>query len=464
VISFGTNRGSVGERENWQMSANGQHAHKVFETAENSSIYGFSWSPDGQRGIYVRTDPPGGGTLLTRDRNGGSAKTVPTAGKFNVIDNSDELPGDLAWMPDGRVLYPGFDHGSLSGDTCNFWATRLDPNTGEPLGQPERLTNWTGTCYVEANVTADGRRLAFLRTTGAHSTAAVADLEADGTRFGSPRHITVEENEGVFDWTADSRTLIVGVNRDYSYGLYAQPMNSSSRQVLAPAVAGGLLGDAAVSPDGRWVIALVWLLKGVTTAANPDALPFLLARIPMAVGAPETILHTDGAGPFSCTRPPANVCALVEQAADGHQMIVTGFDVIRGRSRELTRVDLSRGKDPEENLLAAISPDGTRLAVARSADGPIEIRSLGGEPTFTVAAEGLDKLFVLAWAPDGKGLLVHRHFQGGTELLRVGLHGGVTHLWKFKSPRGGGVPSPDGRYLAVVDFQRDSNMWMMEGF
>jgi hypothetical protein len=158
------------------------------------------------------------------------------------------------------------------------------------------------------------------------------------------------------------------------------------------------------------------------------------------------------------------VCVLVEQTADGQQMIVTEFDVIRGRGRELTRVDLIRRIDFLENPLAAISPDGTRLAVARSADGPIEIRSLRGQPTFTVPAEGLDKLWVLAWAPDGKGLMVHRHVQGGAELLRVDLHGEVTRLWKFNAPRGAGIPSPDGRYLAINDWQQDSNMWMMEDF
>ena len=455
VISFGTNHGDLGERENWQMNVNGQNAHKVFETTGNSSVHGFFWSTGGQRGLYVKRDPAGA-TLLTRDRNGGSPVAVPTAGKFNVVDNSDELPSDLSWLPDGRVLYPGFDQGSESADKCNFWATRLDPNTGEPLGKPVRLTNWTGSCYVKANITADGRQLAFLQTTGSHSTVAVADLEAGGTRVGIPRHLSVEDDEAVFDWSADSRTLIVGVDRDDSYGLYAQPLNSSSRQALAPAVAGALLADAAVSPDGRWVIAQVWPLKGAL---------YPLVRIPIGGGAPQTILTPSGSSPFSCARPPANVCVLVEQTADGQQMIVTEFDVIRGRGRELTRVDLIRRIDSvEENLLAAISPDGTRLAVARSPDGPIEIRSLRGEPTVTVAIEGLDKLYVLAWTPDGKGLMLHRHLQGGTELLRVELQGGVTHLWKFNSPKGGGILSPDGRYLAIADWHQESNMWMMEGF
>jgi len=39
-------------------------------------------------------------------------------------------------------------------------------------------------------------------------------------------------------------------------------------------------------------------------------------------------------------------------------------------------------------------------------------------------------------------------------------------LWQYK--RGGGViwgkPSPDGRYLAMVSWSLNSNVWLREGF
>ena len=54
-ISFGSHRGSVGERESWQMDADGQHAHKVFDASEDAAVYGFYWSAAGQRGLYVRS-------------------------------------------------------------------------------------------------------------------------------------------------------------------------------------------------------------------------------------------------------------------------------------------------------------------------------------------------------------------------------------------------------------------------
>ena len=464
-ISFGSHRGRVGERESWQMDADGQHAHKVFDTSEDASVYGFYWSAAGHRGLYVRA-AASGDELLNRDRDGGSATTVPTPEQFREL-RGNQLHGDVSWLPDGRVIYQVIDQASGTEPwhgACNLWATRLDPKSGEPLGRPERLTDWTGFCSVTSNATADGRRLAFLRTYGAHGTAYVADFEAGRKGIGTPRHFTLEdEDEFIGDWTADSRTVVIGVNRTNGYGLYRQALDSTASTALVRSVTGAWITTANLSPDGRWVIALLWPIERGPSAANPDV-PQPLVRIPITGGAPERILDVVRAGPPSCARSPATTCVIVEQSADGRQMIVTQFGVLQGRGGELARVDLNRGIDFMENPLAAISPEGTRLALVRSPDGPIEIRSLRGQPTFTVPAEGLDKLWNLAWDGDGKGLLVTRHIEGGTELLRVDLEGGVARLWKNRGPRGFAVPSPDAHHLAIYDWQQDSNIWVMENF
>ena len=465
LISFGTNHGSVGERENWQMSADGRDAHKVFETAENSAISGFYWSPTGQRGLYVRTDHSGD-TLLSRDRNGGSPLAVPTPQHFSEL-RAEQVHGDLAWLPDGRVIYQVIDQGAgldpYQGG-CSFWTMRLDHKTGALVGKPERLTHWTGFCSVQSNATADGRQLAFQRVVGAHGTAYVADLEANGARVGSPRHFTLEEeDEFIGDWTPDSRIVVIGRNRANSWGLYKQPLDSDTAIPLVREVTGAWIATADLSPDGKWVIALLGPLQGGPTPANPDA-PTPLVRIPMAGGAPETILTAINTGPPSCARRPAGACVIAEGTADGRQVIVTEFDVIKGRGHEVTRVDFSRKIDFWENPLAAISPEGTRLAIARSSDGPIEIRSLRGEPTFTIPADGMDKLWNITWTADGKALFLARHIAGGNELSRVDLQGQVTRLWKTSTPRGFGRLSRDGRHLAIYDAVWDSNMWMMENF
>ena len=54
---------------------------------------------------------------------------------------------------------------------------------------------------------------------------------------------------------------------------------------------------------------------------------------------------------------------------------------------------------------------------------------------------------------------------GGTTLLYVDLEGNARVLWQIS---GGsqiwGIPSPDGRCLAIGSEARNSNVWMLEGF
>jgi len=468
LIAFGANTlwpsfvGRFGDREVWLMRSNGDQARKAFETDQNSGMSGFLWSPEGHRGIFFKSDVSGS-ALLSRDIRGGPPVTVLS---------SDEIPkvrGDLSWLPDGRLIYQAAEPGSEAASakqTCNFWAMRVDVRTGELIEKPKRLTNWTGFCSSNANVTADGKRLAFLQSSGEHGTAYVADLEAGETRIRNPRHFTLEEDEDfIGDWTADSKAVIVGIQRgDDRYGLFKQSLDSNNRVPIAANVEGGVLSEEILSPDGKWIIALVWPAVGGPSPSNPSA-PLPLVRIPVAGGTPEPMFQVVRPGPYSCARAPSNLCVVPEQTADHKQVTVTAFDPIKGRGAELARFDL----DPNmnllvNNLLCILSPDGTRLAFARSPDGPIEIRSLRRQPPIVIRAKGLDKLWNIHWAADSKALLVAKKIQDGTELLHVDLQGKTTRLWKSIGPRCFGIPSPDGRHLAVYDWKRSSNMWLMENF
>ncbi|MGC1474234.1 MAG: hypothetical protein WA804_00200, partial [Terriglobales bacterium] len=90
LISFATNNGKLGERETWLMDRDGGQARKIFDTDENSSFAGFSWSPDSQRGIYLATDSTGD-TVLERDLQGDPPVTLLTAAE------TKQTRGDLSW-------------------------------------------------------------------------------------------------------------------------------------------------------------------------------------------------------------------------------------------------------------------------------------------------------------------------------------------------------------------------------
>ena len=146
-------------------------------------------------------------------------------------------------------------------------------------------------------------------------------------------------------------------------------------------------------------------------------------------------------------------------------MVVQAFDPLKGLGRELLRVNLDRYIDlQQENLIAAISPDGTRLAVTRSPEAPIEIHSLTGGPTQVIRVDGPHRLWGIGWAPNGKILYVSQRKKDGTEALALDLQGHKNLIWQSATSPPGVVPSPDGRHLAIIDWKVDANMWMMENF
>jgi len=171
---------------------------------------------------------------------------------------------------------------------------------------------------------------------------------------------------------------------------------------------------------------------------------------------------------ISCARPPSKLCVVSEESPDRKSMVIKAFDPVGGRGAELDRFDLAPDSkdwiDSDHLHLCWISPDGTRLAIARSPQGPIEIHSLHGQPTQIIPTKGLDKLAILTWAADAKGLFVSRHLYDGGELVYVELGGRTHSLWRSHGGRCSGRPSPDGRHIAISDSEQSTNIWMMENF
>jgi hypothetical protein len=70
----------------------------------------------------------------------------------------------------------------------------------------------------------------------------------------------------------------------------------------------------------------------------------------------------------------------------------------------------------------------------------------------------------LNWATDGNGLFVATTL---CQLLYVDMEGRAEVLWQQGITGRNltwGVPSPDGRHLAMLGYTMDSNVWMLEGF
>ena len=455
TVSFGTNKGKLGEREIWLMGPHGENPRKFDEADGDHAICCLGWSPDGKRYAYISSDPSGD-TMFSRDVRGGSPITLFSSPELKKMN-------DIVWLRDGRVVY-SLPEPQSNGAVCNYWLTRLDRSTGKRLEEPRRLTNWPGFCVSSGTATNDGKRLAFAAVSR-FFTGYIGDVQAGGTRIVNVRHFTLEDGDDyIADWTHDSKAVLVAQNRGDHYSLYKQSLDSDVQSAIVSSVAGGVLSFADLSPDGNWIIALVWPAGGDSSSERPSV-PLPIVRIPVAGGNPEPLFQVSRPSPVSCSRPPANVCVIAEQSDDHKQMIVSRLDPLKGRGPELARFDLRRDVDLfVDNLICAISADGSRLAITRGPESPIEIHTLSGQLLHTIPVHISARKIGLSWSADRHGFFVTRRAPGGTELIHLDLQGNEKVLRNCVGWGCFAAPSPDGHHLSILDIKPTTNMWMMENF
>jgi Tol biopolymer transport system component len=130
---------------------------------------------------------------------------------------------------------------------------QLDKHTGAPIEKPRRLTNWSEFCMGSMSVTADGKRLAFLKWAG-KQTSFWADLAEGGTRILRQRHFPLSESsEGAVDWTPDGKAIFFISFRSGNYGIYRQSLD---QDIAEPVVTEGYGRDPRVTPDGKNILYL----------------------------------------------------------------------------------------------------------------------------------------------------------------------------------------------------------------
>jgi Tol biopolymer transport system component len=233
----------------------------------------------------------------------------------------------------------------------------LDERTGTLDNKPTRLTNWGGGCMGGTSVTADGKKLIFNKSM-VYVSGYVADVAPDGTRVSGTRHFTLTESWDIpADWTPDSKGLILLSNRNGHMGIFKQSLNEDTAEPLVARPED--IASPKVTPDGAWVV------YAFSTKPNDESAPVQVMRVPITGGPSEFVLTAHFPGYPTCSKLPANLCAIIEQDDDHNQVIFTAFDPLGGRGRELARIDI----DLQKYFNSALSPDGTRIAYANSHEG-----------------------------------------------------------------------------------------------
>lgn len=305
------------------------------------------------------------------------------------------------------------------------------------------------------SATADGKRLVFHRWFNQGSVY-VADFEGGLARITTPQRLTLIEGLNYPSaWTADSKAVVFGSNRDGRWKIFKQLVDQDAAEAIVTGPEDA--GNPRVSPDGAWVLYII-----SPRAGTPSRLRQLM-RVPITGGPPQLVLTANIYNTLRCAKAPASLCAIAEQTPDRKHLIFTAFDPLKGRGDELTTFDT----DPSSNYVWDLSPNGSSIAIVQGSGGRISILSLSGRAPMEIQSKGWHTAKSLDWTADGKALLISSRVQGDVALLQVDLQGSARVMWR--APAGGdettvGVPSPDGRHLAILGWSENGNIWMMENF
>jgi Tol biopolymer transport system component len=188
-------------------------------------------------------------------------------------------------------------------------------------------------------------------------------------------------------------------------------------------------------------------------------------RIPVTGGPPEEVLTARLYRTPGCARSPSTLCAFAEQAPDAKELVFTAFDPIRGKGHELVRF----ATDPNAgDRNWSLSPDGTRIGMIKTGGNHIYhiyMLPLDGSSVRDLTLAGWSAFNTFDWSADGTGFFISNATALGATQLFVDVNGKPHTLWQQRSsPLTWGVPSPNGRYLALLGQEFNGNMWMIENF
>jgi serine/threonine protein kinase len=452
-IAFTAIPGLFGSREIWLMTKEGEQARKLFAaTDENSGFTRVAWSPDGKRVGYLKFHQLSDryeGSIETRDLTGGPPTVLLTSFRLH----------DFYWLPDGRVVYSIGEGSATASDNCNLWEVRVNAATGAPVEQPRRVTNWAGSNVDDLSTTSDGKRLVFQKWSR-QSNVYIGELRDRNTKLTPPQNLTLSEAVNFpTAWTSDSKAVFFSSDRNGHWGIYKQELNRDSAETLV--TADTTLG-AHTSPDGRWIFYFSAKSENSNSPEFGTSTPLRLMRIPVTGGPPELVLTARLYNEPWCARSPSTLCAFAERTPDRKELVFTAFDPIRGKGHELARF----ATDPNGDYTNySLSPDGARIGIIKAGGNHVYVLPLDGSAMRDLTVTGWSGLNSCDWSADSNGFFTNSISGLGSTLLFVDLNGKPYPLWQQKSgAETWGVPSPDGRHLAVLGHEFNGNMWMIENF
>jgi Tol biopolymer transport system component len=331
-------------KEIWLTGVQGDSPRRVVSLEEGEGVARLAWAPNLRWLAVLRV------RFSSASAPRAVVEIVSLDGRQTTVLLSDPKLwwlnggiGQLAWLPDGRILY-SLSEPPPNGSDMNVWGIQMDLRTGRGVGEPSRLTSWAGTAAFVLEATADGRHLLVGRTT-AQRDAYIGTLDSNGGRLREERRLTLSSrNDDPYGWTRDGRLLFAS-DRNGTWDIFVQAIDSREATSLVVGPENEFLPQE--NPDGTSVF------YGVTHDPINTAEEGTLMRLDLADGTSRAILKMQHFSDLHCPSLPGTSCVVGEMMGKG-AIVFNLFDPRGGKGREFARLSGSYGWD--------LSPDGRHLA------------------------------------------------------------------------------------------------------
>jgi Tol biopolymer transport system component len=271
--------------------------------------------------------------------------------------------------------------------------------------------------------------------------------------LGLPPGEQTERDLSWLDWSnasdisADGKIFLfseAGEGGGAGYSVYVRGTDGS------PAVRLGEGAAQALSPDGKWALAITRLASE-----------------------PQIVLYPTGVGETRALPREGLVAQAAHWLPDGRRILLTASEA--GRGSRLYLWDLSGGKpraiSPEgyRSFSRTVSPDG-RLVAVRGPDQRLYLYPLaGGEPSAIPGMTVEDT--PVGWTGEGRFLYVYRRRELPAKVHRLDVVTGQKELWRVLMPSdAAGVLNisppeitPDGKSYAYAYIRTLSDLYLVEG-
>jgi len=439
-------RGDWGQQAMWLARSNGAD-ERALTSSGVAEIDGLAWSPNARWLAFVRgTAKPGHYSLDL------AIVTLELATETsNVIFSDPGLGGGLTWSSQDRLQFSRSDLPPGQNDT-NLWEIPLHPYATLATGPPVRLTSGPDRKFP-SSASHDGKKILYGRG-GNDPDVYLADILGPSGHLTNYRRLTMDDRKDMpYGWTADSRSVIFTSNRDGAFHVFRQDIDKTTPELVVGGDNSVMI--ARMNPEQNAVMCLL------SADSNHKTPPYRLMEQPLAGGEPHKILEGSIISNFQCAFLPSRVC-LVSDAPSPSTLIIYQFDEHTGEKKEVLRL-----RENESSWFNwTLSRDGKRLASAPVSHGRgptlIHIRELETGRDFDLPlAPGVGAQYI-DWAADNRSLWINTDSGDAQSLVRMDLSGKITSSFDSKQPDlGWGIPSPDGKHLAILQGSPRANAWLI---